>query len=52
MPYALLNTGESLLAGLADGQIYASNDKGESWSLLDVSGAPLSGLRRLTGPMP
>lgn len=51
MPYALLDTGEGLLAGLADGQIYASDNKGESWTLLHISGAPFEGLRVLAGPV-
>jgi photosystem II stability/assembly factor-like uncharacterized protein len=51
MPYALLDTGEWLLAGLENGEIYASNDKGESWSLRHVSGASLQGLKTLAGPL-
>ena len=31
MPYALAATGDALLAGLADGRILASVDRGESW---------------------
>jgi hypothetical protein len=31
MPYALAATGEDLLAGLADGRILTSDDRGETW---------------------
>src|SRR5919197_480722 len=31
MPYALLAEGGRLFAGLADGQLWESNDRGESW---------------------
>jgi len=38
MPYALLALRELLVAGLADGRIYASRDRGDTWALLDVRG--------------
>jgi photosystem II stability/assembly factor-like uncharacterized protein len=36
MPYALAATDDGLLAGLADGRILTSGDRGESWTELDV----------------
>lgn len=51
MPYALLNTGALLLAGLADGRIYRSDDRGESWRSVEVSGPSLKGLRAFAGPV-
>ena len=32
MPYALAATGTELLAGLADGRILTSDDRGDSWT--------------------
>jgi photosystem II stability/assembly factor-like uncharacterized protein len=37
-PYALLATGDELFAGLADGSIYSSEDRGESWRALRLTG--------------
>ena len=31
MPYALVATEECLFAGLADGQVWESPDRGETW---------------------
>jgi photosystem II stability/assembly factor-like uncharacterized protein len=36
MPYALAATDDALLAGLADGRIYSSGDRGDSWTELEV----------------
>jgi photosystem II stability/assembly factor-like uncharacterized protein len=47
MPYALLDTGEELFAGLASGEIYASGDAGDTWTLLALRGASLRGLSAL-----
>lgn len=40
MPYALVATNERLFAGLADGQVWESRDRGETWEQLDVGGDP------------
>lgn len=45
MPYALITARDELFAGLADGRIFTSRDKGESWTLLDVSGPAPQGLK-------
>jgi photosystem II stability/assembly factor-like uncharacterized protein len=47
MPYALLDVGDRLFAGLANGQIYASGDAGDTWALLRVHGASLRALTAL-----
>jgi photosystem II stability/assembly factor-like uncharacterized protein len=44
MPYALVATGGRLFAGLADGQIWESGDRGDSWSGLRLEGDRLSAL--------
>jgi photosystem II stability/assembly factor-like uncharacterized protein len=41
MPYALAASGASLYVGLADGRIYASDDRGEGWRELALGGDPL-----------
>ena len=41
MPYALVVTDGELLAGLADGRLFASGDAGESWAELGVRAGPL-----------
>ena len=41
MPYALLALGGELYAGLADGRLYVSRDRGERWELLTVKGEQL-----------
>jgi hypothetical protein len=38
MPYALVATGGHLFAGLADGQLWESNDRGESWHACTLEG--------------
>lgn len=51
MPYALLATQSRLFAGLADGQLWESRDRGESWSLCRLQGARLDKLIALAnGP--
>jgi hypothetical protein len=47
MPYALLATADQLFAGLANGQIYASRDAGDTWMLLRVRGASVQGITAL-----
>lgn len=51
MPYALLSTGARLLAGLSNGQVYLSDDKGESWRAVEITGPSLEGLRAFAGPV-
>jgi hypothetical protein len=36
MPYALASSGAGLFAGLADGRLYQSTDRGDSWEELPV----------------
>jgi photosystem II stability/assembly factor-like uncharacterized protein len=47
MPYALVATGERLFAGLSSGELWASEDSGDSWGKLVPGGAELAGLRAL-----
>jgi photosystem II stability/assembly factor-like uncharacterized protein len=44
MPYALLATHGRLLAGLADGQLWESRDRGDRWMPLRLRGAQLNAL--------
>ena len=44
MPYALVATSDRLFAGLADGQLYESGDRGETWRRCELVGHPLTGL--------
>lgn len=48
-PYALTIVDGQLFAGLADGRIYCSEDKGDSWELLKLSGELLTGVRATVG---
>jgi photosystem II stability/assembly factor-like uncharacterized protein len=47
MPYALLATDGRLFAGLADGQLWESRDRGDSWTALKFQGDELAGLLAL-----
>jgi photosystem II stability/assembly factor-like uncharacterized protein len=47
MPYALVATDGRLFAGLADGQIWESNDRGDTWRKCTVAGDPLTELHAL-----
>jgi photosystem II stability/assembly factor-like uncharacterized protein len=47
MPYALVAGDGRLFAGLADGQIWESDDRGDSWRASRVRGGPLMALRAL-----
>lgn len=47
MPYALVATEDSLFAGLANGQIWASSDRGDSWQALGIDGDAVTGLHAL-----
>src|SRR5919108_696127 len=41
MPYALVATDGRLFAGLADGQLWESRDRGDTWSRCEIPGAGL-----------
>ena len=47
MPYALVAADERLFAGLADGQIWQSADRGETWRACRLKGDALTGLHAL-----
>jgi BNR/Asp-box repeat len=47
MPYALVALDGGLLAGLADGQLWSSGDRGESWARLELEGDALTELHAL-----
>ncbi len=47
MPYALLATAGRLFAGLADGQLWESPDRGETWHASVLEGDPLTRLNAL-----
>jgi photosystem II stability/assembly factor-like uncharacterized protein len=47
MPYALLAVDGRVFAGLADGQIWESIDRGDSWRACTIRGEPLTTLHAL-----
>jgi hypothetical protein len=47
MPYALVAAEGRLFAGLADGQLWESRDRGESWRACTLRGDALTELRAL-----
>ena len=47
MPYALAAGDGRLLAGLADGQIWESSDRGESWHACTLHGDSLAAVHAL-----
>jgi photosystem II stability/assembly factor-like uncharacterized protein len=47
MVYALAGAPGRLFAGLIDGEIYTSEDAGDSWNRLQVGGAPVTGITAL-----
>lgn len=47
MPYALVAYGGGVVAGLADGQLWGSEDRGESWERYELEGDPLTELHAL-----
>jgi len=47
MPYALVANGHRLFAGLADGRLWESPDRGETWTPLRLEGDPLGALLAL-----
>jgi hypothetical protein len=44
MPYALLATDGRLFAGLANGRLWESRDRGDSWTPLQLRGDTLDAL--------
>lgn len=44
MPYALCATDGRLFAGLADGQLWESRDRGDSWTAMRAEGDVLDAL--------
>jgi photosystem II stability/assembly factor-like uncharacterized protein len=49
MPYALAFAGDRLFAGLANGALYASEDRGDRWQRLVLDGDPLPRIGALAG---
>jgi photosystem II stability/assembly factor-like uncharacterized protein len=47
MPYALVATDGRLFAGLADGRLWESRDRGENWRACELRGDVLTGVRAL-----
>jgi photosystem II stability/assembly factor-like uncharacterized protein len=47
MPYALVAFEGGLVAGLADGQLWSSENRGESWERYELEGDPLTELHAL-----
>jgi len=47
MPYALVAQEGGLVAGLADGQLWGSDDRGETWERYELEGDPLDELHTL-----
>ena len=47
MPYALVATDGRLVAGLADGQLWESPDRGDSWTAMRLQGDPLAAVLAL-----
>ena len=47
MPYALVTANGRLFAGLADGQVWESRDRGDSWAPLQLEGQNLGALLAL-----
>jgi hypothetical protein len=51
MPYALVAGDGRLFAGLADGQIWESRDRGDSWHACRSQGDPIAALHALVYTM-
>jgi photosystem II stability/assembly factor-like uncharacterized protein len=47
MPYALAFAGDALVAGLADGRVFLSDDRGASWAPVALDGAGLETIAAL-----
>jgi hypothetical protein len=48
MPYALVAGDGRLFAGFADGQLWESRDRGDTWRACVLRGDPLPSLHALT----
>jgi hypothetical protein len=49
MPYALVATDGRLFAGLADGQLWESRDRGDTWAACEVVGEKVAAVVALAG---
>jgi photosystem II stability/assembly factor-like uncharacterized protein len=49
MPYALLATNGRLFAGLADGQLWESRDRGDTWAPLRLESESVGAVLALAG---
>jgi hypothetical protein len=47
MPYALVATEGRLFAGLADGQVWESSDRGDTWRACTLAGDGLTSIHAL-----
>jgi hypothetical protein len=47
MPYALVSFEGGLVAGLADGQLWGSGDRGDGWERYELEGDALTELHAL-----
>ena len=47
MPYALLATDGRLFAGLADGRLWESRDRGDTWTAVRLQGDTLAAVLAL-----
>src|SRR5215207_8351814 len=47
MPYALVTADGRLFVGLADGQVWESRDRGDSWDACPITGEPMTALQAL-----
>lgn len=47
MPYALVFCGERLYAGLKDGRVFVSADKGDTWRMYDLDDAKLDAIETI-----
>ena len=52
MPYALVAAEDRLFAGLADGQLWESRDRGDTWQACALGGDPLTELHGLAYASP
>jgi photosystem II stability/assembly factor-like uncharacterized protein len=52
MPYALVTGDQRLFAGLADGQVWESQDRGDTWHPCALTGDPLTRLHALVVALP
>jgi photosystem II stability/assembly factor-like uncharacterized protein len=52
MPYALAHAGRTLVAGLLDGRIFATDDGGDAWRQMELNGDPLPSILALAPTVP